>query len=48
MFIDPLLQDRYVKHLDKLIELADKEVERTRWQPEFHDAGADVQPDLFS
>ncbi len=35
MFIDPLLQERYIKHLDTLIELAHKEVERTRWQPEF-------------
>jgi 1,4-alpha-glucan branching enzyme len=35
MFIDPLLQDRYLQHLDKLIELTGKELERTRWQPEF-------------
>ena len=37
MFSDPLLQDRYVKHLDKLIELAEKEVVRTTFQPEFND-----------
>lgn len=36
MFIDPLLQQRYLRHLEKLIELADKEITRTRWQPEFH------------
>jgi 1,4-alpha-glucan branching enzyme len=36
MLTDGLLQDRYVKHLDKLIELAEKEIERTRWQPEFN------------
>ena len=36
MFIDGLLQDRYLKHIDKLIELAHKEVDRTRWQPEFN------------
>ncbi len=36
MLLDPLLQNRYVKHLDSLIELANKEVERTRWQPEFN------------
>ena len=36
MMLDPLLQERYVRHLGKLIELAGKEVERTRWQPEFH------------
>jgi 1,4-alpha-glucan branching enzyme len=36
MFSDPLLQYRYVRHIDNLIALAGKEVERTRWQPEFH------------
>lgn len=36
MLLDPLLQERYLKHLDSLIELASREVERTRWQPEFH------------
>ncbi|RKY33018.1 MAG: DUF1957 domain-containing protein [Candidatus Omnitrophota bacterium] len=35
MLTDGLLQARYLKHLNKLIELAHKEVERTRWQPEF-------------
>src|SRR3954471_14720051 len=34
MLCDPLLQSRYVRHLDNLIALARKEVERTRWQPE--------------
>lgn len=29
MLIDPLLQERYAHHLDKLCELAEKEVERT-------------------
>jgi len=36
MLTDPLLQSRYVKHLDKLIELSNKEIERTRWQPQFN------------
>ena len=36
MLTDPLLQDRYLRHIGKLIELSEKEVERTRWQPEFH------------
>jgi 1,4-alpha-glucan branching enzyme len=36
MFCDGLLQDRYLKHINKLIELAHKEIERTRWQPEFY------------
>ncbi len=35
MMTDPLLQGRYVKHLDRLIELAKKEVERTRGDSRF-------------
>jgi 1,4-alpha-glucan branching enzyme len=36
MLSDPLLQYRYVRHLDNLLTLAGKEVVRTRWQPEFN------------
>lgn len=36
MFADPLLQDRYTKHLERLIELSNREVERTRDTP-FHE-----------
>ncbi|MBL7081014.1 MAG: DUF1957 domain-containing protein [Candidatus Omnitrophica bacterium] len=36
MFSDSLLQERYLKHINNLIELASKETERTRWQPEFN------------
>jgi 1,4-alpha-glucan branching enzyme len=36
MLSDPLLQYRYLRQLDNLITLAGKEVERTRWQPEFN------------
>ena len=36
MLADPLLQYRYVRHLDNLIALVIKELERTRWQPEFY------------
>ena len=36
MFQDPLLQNRYIKHVDKLIELANKEMERTGYQAEYH------------
>jgi 1,4-alpha-glucan branching enzyme len=36
MLSDPLLQYRYVRHLDNLLALANKELERTRWEPEFH------------
>ena len=37
MLRDGLLQERYVRHITKLIELAEKEVERTRSQPEFNE-----------
>ncbi|MFA5159559.1 MAG: 1,4-alpha-glucan branching protein domain-containing protein [Candidatus Omnitrophota bacterium] len=37
MLQDELLQNRYLRHLDKMIELANKEIERTRFQPEFHE-----------
>jgi 1,4-alpha-glucan branching enzyme len=36
MFLDPLLQERYLNHLDKLIELSYKEMERTRFEPRFN------------
>lgn len=36
MFRDQLLQDRYIDHIEKLIELSCKEIERTRFQPEFN------------
>lgn len=36
MFTDPLLQYRFVRHLDRLIDLTNKELMRTKWQPEFH------------
>src|ERR1700681_4299799 len=32
MLSDPLLQYRYVRHIDNLIALVNKELERTRWQ----------------
>lgn len=36
MFMDGHLQDKYIKHMDKLIELSQKEVERTKWDPVFN------------
>ncbi len=36
MLTDPLLQVRYLRHLDNLIGLSVKELERTRLQPAFH------------
>jgi len=47
MLSDDLLRQRYARHLEKLIELAGREVERTRNQPEFH-ATALMYQDLFS
>ena len=31
MLLDPLLQERYERHLEHLIELAEKEIHRTHW-----------------
>ena len=36
MLTDPLLVQRYVRHINKLIELSEKEIERTRHQSEFN------------
>lgn len=36
MLADPLLQDRYLHHINLMIELAEKEVIRTQYLPEFH------------
>lgn len=37
MFRDHLLQERYINHINSLIELSYKEIERTKFQPEFND-----------
>lgn len=37
MLTDPLLQERYLRHIESLIELAHKEIDRTRFLPEFHE-----------
>ncbi|MHB8174835.1 MAG: glycoside hydrolase family 57 protein [Nitrospirota bacterium] len=37
MLTDPFLQERYLRHIARLIELSESEVERTRWQPQFHE-----------
>jgi 1,4-alpha-glucan branching enzyme len=47
MFNDELLRQRYVRHLEKLNELAEREVGRTRYQPDFQ-ATALLYRDLFS
>jgi len=36
MMKNPLLQERYIRHLDKCIELSAKELERTSHEPHFH------------
>src|SRR5215469_15026850 len=37
MLLDPLLQDRYWRHLNGLIDLAEKEIHRTHWDRAFHE-----------
>jgi len=37
MLLDPLLQERYVSHISKLIELTEKEIERTKWDHAYHE-----------
>jgi 1,4-alpha-glucan branching enzyme len=37
MLQDPLLQARYERHLNELIDLAEKEVHRTQWEKRFHE-----------
>jgi 1,4-alpha-glucan branching enzyme len=46
MLTDPLLQQRYLRHITRLIELADKETVRTKNEPEFN-ALARMYVDLF-
>lgn len=46
MLNDELLRQRYVHHLERLMELSDREVERTRNQPEFHETAL-MYRDLF-
>src|ERR1700704_5295351 len=35
MLMDPLLQERYMRHINQLIELSEKEVARTKHDPAF-------------
>ena len=36
MLADELLLDKFARHLDKMVELCDKEIERTTFSPEFN------------
>jgi len=36
MLRDPLLQERYLRHINRMIELIEKEAERTRFEPQFN------------
>ncbi|MFA5098343.1 MAG: 1,4-alpha-glucan branching protein domain-containing protein [Candidatus Margulisiibacteriota bacterium] len=36
MLRDDLLQQRYIAHMNSLIELSYKEIERTKWEPQFN------------
>ncbi len=36
MFDDPLLQSRYIRNIDNLLSLSEKEVRRSRFEPAFH------------
>ena len=40
MLQDPLLRTRYLRHLDELSELAEKETHRTRWEKPIHELAA--------
>jgi 1,4-alpha-glucan branching enzyme len=37
MLLDPLLRERYARHLDGLIDLAEKEIHRTHWDRAFRE-----------
>ncbi len=37
MFADSVLQNKYIHHIEQLIELSDKEIERTKYLPQFHE-----------
>jgi 1,4-alpha-glucan branching enzyme len=37
MFCDPLLTDRYLRRLERLVDLSRKEIERTKHDPTFHE-----------
>ena len=36
MLMDPHLQGKYINHINKLIELSEKEIDRTKWEGQFN------------
>ena len=46
MLMDGHLQNKYVKHLNKLIELSEKEIDRTKWEAQFNSI-AHMYHDIF-
>lgn len=43
MLQDPLLQSRYERYLERLIELSQKEKQRTRYEPHYHELAVNYQ-----
>lgn len=43
MLGDPLLQGRYARHLELLVELSEKELHRTLWEKAFHELALQYQ-----
>src|ERR1044071_3826975 len=37
MLLDPLLQDRFIRHINELVELSEKEIHRTHWDKPFNE-----------
>ncbi len=37
MLMDPLLQERYIRNVDRLLELCRKEIDRTRFDQQYHE-----------
>ncbi|MCE5300175.1 MAG: DUF1957 domain-containing protein [Spirochaetia bacterium] len=48
MLRDPLLQDRYLRHINKQIELIEKEVVRTRFEPHYNRTAVMYREKLYN
>lgn len=47
MLQDDLLQSRYLRHINRLLELAEKEIVRTKEQPQFHELAKRYQDEFL-